>query len=202
MMSLLFDNGAAWFSVPALFGTGIFVVRLLLMLVGGDGHLGLDTDFADGGAHGSLSGHASDAGDHGSTHAFEVLSFQSICAFMMGFGWAALAAYKGSGLSVPVSVLIGCAAGVAMVWALALMLKGMHDLQSSGNVPLQATMGAEGDVYVGVPAAGAGRGQVRLVIGSRERIVNAVSEAGELPTRTRVRVTRVNEDNTVTVAAT
>jgi hypothetical protein len=41
---------------------------------------------------------------------------------------------------------------------------------------------------------------VRVTLGQRQRIYNAVTEGEELPTSTRVKVTRVNQDNTLTVA--
>ncbi|UCD76566.1 MAG: hypothetical protein JSV91_06500, partial [Phycisphaerales bacterium] len=62
-------------------------------------------------------------------------------------------------------------------------------------------VGHEGSVYVTVPAAGKGRGRVRVVIGDRQRMYSAISEGGELARNSQVRVVRVNEDNTLTVAA-
>ncbi|MBC8327227.1 MAG: hypothetical protein H8E31_00600, partial [Planctomycetes bacterium] len=56
MFDSLFQQPALWFSVPALAGTAIFLLRLALMLFGGDssdGGLDLDADFdlGDGGDH-------------------------------------------------------------------------------------------------------------------------------------------------------
>ena len=42
-------------------------------------------------------------------------------------------------------------------------------------------------------------GQVRVVVDERARIYNAVAAGEELTTKTRVRVTAVNNDNTLTV---
>ena len=57
-------------------------------------------------------------------------------------------------------------------------------------------------MYANVPARGAGRGQVRVVIGERSRIYDAVSEGDALPTSTPVRVMRVEGDRTLVVTAT
>lgn len=192
MLNLLFDNGAAWFAVPALVGTGIFILRLIFMLSGGAHDLGLDIDPGVGDL-----GHHGDA-DPGS--AFKALSFQGISAFAMGFGWGGLGGYRGMDWSMTLSLVCAIGAGVAMVWTLALLLKAVYDLQSSGNVAINDALGAEGDVYVGVPARGEGRGQVRVVLNSRQRIYNAVSDAGPVPSQARVRVTAVNQDNTLTVS--
>lgn len=186
MMETLFGNGAAWFTVPALFGTCVFLFQITTMLLGGDAEVMGDVELD--------IGELSD-----STHAFQILSLQSIAAFMMGFGWAAFAASEGFGWSNLSSIVIGVVFGAFLVWMLALILKGIHDLQSSGNVRIASAVGLEGDVYVTVPEAGAGRGQVRLIIKGRQRIFNAVAEADPLPTGSRVRVTRANDDNTLTV---
>ena len=198
MYDLFFDNGAAWFSVPAFIGTAFFLLRIVFLLAGA-GHGGGVDFHADAGHIGHV-GHGGGGGDahSDSGHDFQVLSVQSIAAFMMGFGWGALGAMRGLGWQAPRTIVLGCAAGAGMVYLLAILLKGMADLQSSGTVSIAGAMGREGDVYVTVP--GAGRGQVRVNIGDRQRIYNAVSGGEELPTGTRVRVTKVNQDNTLTVA--
>ncbi|MCW5775262.1 MAG: NfeD family protein [Phycisphaeraceae bacterium] len=186
MIDLLFTGSAVWFTIPALVGTVVFALRLGLMLIGGGGADLGDVDISD--AH----------GDPGK--AFEVLSIQSATAFAMGFGWAGLASLKGFGWSMPTSLLLAAVGGAAMVWLLAVLLKGMYDLEASGNVAIGNAIGHEGDVYATVPARGEGRGQVRVVLDQRQRTYTATTEGEELPTGTRVRVTRVNEDNTLTVA--
>lgn len=195
MMELLFNDNAGWFAVPALVGTVLFLIRIVMLLVGG-GHMG---DFHAGDAGGV---HMGGAADHhsDSSEAFKAVSLQSIIAFMMGFGWAALGAYRGSQLSTLLSIAIGIGGGVAMVWLLGIMLKGMYDLQSSGNIDIHAAVGQEGDVYLTVPCRGEGRGQVRVTLQARQRIWNAITDGEALPTSTRVRVTRVNDDNTLTVS--
>ena len=190
MLDLFFSNGAGWFTVLAFSGTSVFVLRLVLLFAGhhvGDVHADVG---AGGGPHDSHT-------DPGA--AFKALSLQSIAAFAMGFGWGGLGALKGSGLSWTPTLAIAAASGVAMVWLLALLLKGIHDLQSTGNVPITDSVGSEGDVYVTVPGNHAGSGQVRVTIGQRQRIYNASTDAEPLPTGTRVRVVGINEDNTVVV---
>lgn len=186
MMDFLFSNGAAWFAVPAILGTFVFVLRLVLTTVG---VAGVDLDLG----HGDI-GH----GDPG--EAFKIVSFQAIAAFAMGFGWAGLGGYRGMGWSMPLSLVIGLGGGVGMAWMLGTAMRSMHKLQSSGNIEIADAAGCEGDVYLGVPAPGGGRGQVRVSVSGRQRIYNAVSEGEALATGTRVRVVRVNGDHTLTVA--
>jgi hypothetical protein len=188
MLDLLFSDYAAWFGVPAVIGTIFFVIRLVMMLVGGDiGHGDFD-------AHGAEVHHGDPA------EAFKILSVQSIAAFFMGFGWGGIGALRGSDWSWPASVLVALACGIGMMWLLGILLRGMMAMQSSGNISLNDAIGAEGEVYVSVPAAAGAGGQIKVVLMGRQRIINAISQAEALPSHTRVRIVRINEDNTVTVA--
>jgi hypothetical protein len=188
MTELLFSDYAAWFGVPAVIGTIFFVLRLVMMMVGGDiGHGDFD-------ASGAELHHGDPA------EAFKILSVQSIAAFAMGFGWGGLGALRGSDWSWPASVLFALGCGIGMMWLLAMLLRALMAMQSSGNVSLNDAIGAEADVYVTVPAQGGGRGQVRVVINNHQRIYNAIAEGEAIPSHARVRIVRINEDNTVTVS--
>ncbi|MEX2218355.1 MAG: hypothetical protein WD749_06300 [Phycisphaerales bacterium] len=192
MLDTFFGDGAAWYTVPALIGTAFFVLRMVLLSIGADHHFGdLHGDLA------SAGGHAGDAAD--STHSFQVLSVQSVASFVMGFGWAGLAALR-SDWSLTVVNLVAVAAGVGMVWLLALLLRGLHQLQSSGNIHLGNTVGRTGEVYVTVPGTGRGKGQVRLAVQNRLRIFDAITTGEDLSTGTRVTVVAANDDNTLSVA--
>src|SRR5678815_2120068 len=92
---------------------------------------------------------------------FEILSIQSIAAFVMGFGWAGLAGLKGTQWSFGIVNLVAAACGIGMVWLLAMLLRGMTDLETTGTIPIGSAIGHEGDVYVTVPGDSRGRGQVR-----------------------------------------
>lgn len=186
MLDLLFTDHAAWFGVPAVVGTFFFVLRMVMMFVGGDLHGDLDAAGVD--LH------------HGDpAEAFKVLSLQSIAAFLMGFGWGGLAGLHGADWSWQASTLLAFGCGVGMLWLLGMMFRAIFSLQASGNVAIEDTVGVEADVYVTVPGERSGRGQVQVVVDNRQRTYNAITEGQTLPTRSRVRITRVNDDHTVTV---
>jgi hypothetical protein len=191
MLDQLFSGNTLFFSIPAVAGTLFFTFRLILMFAGMS-HMDVNSDGLDG-----LDPMAGDA--HHSTEMFKFLSIQSIAAFVMGFGWGGLGGLLGAGWDWSTSLLAALVGGIGMVWLLSWLLKLVYDLQSSGNISIETANGAEGEVYAGVPAKGNGTGQVRVVIGERQRIYNAVSEDEPLPTKTRVRVIRVNADRTLTV---
>lgn len=192
MLDWLFTSPAVWFTVPALLGTTLFLLKIVLLLVGaGDLHASGDFDF---------SGHADVPHAHAdSVGAFKALSVQAFAAFAMGFGWGGLGALKTTDWHVMGVILTGVACGVALAFLLAGVMNALMDLQSSGNVSIADALGGEGVVYATVPAPGAGLGQVRLVVNGSDRIYSAVSREGEIATHTRVRITKVNSDNTVEV---
>jgi hypothetical protein len=204
-MDLLFGHGAAWFGVPAVLGTFFFLLRLGLMMMGGDGDMDTDID-ADVDVDMDMDVDADVDADahHGldATDAFQVLSFQTVATFLMGFGWAGLGGLRGAGWSAGMSVLFGLAAGSGMVWILAKLLKLVYGFQSSGTVSIRDALGTEGQVYFQIPGNREGRGQVRLVIGDRQRYFNAVTDDEAIESKSRVRVVGINDDNTVTVSKT
>jgi len=203
-MDLFFGGNAVWFTVPAFLGTFFFILRLALLLVGGHGDMHADVhgdvhvDF-QGDVHGDLHGDSELADHADSSSAFKVLSIQSIATFMMGFGWGGLGGFQGAGWSATASTLFGLAVGVGMVWLLGKLLEGVYRLQSSGTVSINSALGVEGSVYIAIPPRRSGRGSVRLVVDDRERFYNAVTDDDSIESHTRVRITQVNDDNTVTV---
>lgn len=183
MRDLIFGPVTIWFGVPALVGTAFFSLRMLMMLIGGDGDL-------DGG---DVEVGSADGGDGDSSETFKVLSIQSIASFLMGFGWGGLGALRGAGWPLPLSIAFGMVAGLGMVWLLARLLRFVYGLQSSGTLPIFHALESEGTVYSTVPAEENGAGEVRLVIGERERYYRATTDGPDLTRGTRVRVVAVNE---------
>lgn len=169
-------------------GGVLFLVRGVLGLLGaGEGSDGMD--FADG-----------DAALDGSGHSFQVLSVQGIAGFFLMFGLIGLVLSEQVGLGPLISTGGGLAAGVAMALIIARIMLSMKRLQSSGNVQLSAAVGAEGTVYLTVPADSAQTGQVQLEVQGRLRVYDANTSGGTaLPEGARVRVTGVFGQRSLTV---
>jgi len=201
MQELFFGPVVTWFTVPALVGTAFFLIRTISMMSGlgdhgVDAHFDVDVDVDTGsGGHVDVDGDV----DSDSSEAFKILSLQTASAFLMGFGWGGLGAYRGGGWPLLLSLPFAMLCGVGMVWLLAKLLRAVWRLQSSGNVPMYHALEAEGTVYAGVPAAGEGMGEVRVIIEDREVFYRAVSDGAELPRDERIRVIAINDDNSVTV---
>lgn len=197
MSDMLFGGGAAWFSVPALLGTGVFLIRLLLMMIGA-GHdgdaAGHDADFhSNGHAHGDA---------HGQHAIMAVVSIQGLAAFAMGFGWSGLAAFQGLKWGMIPSMALGVGGGLSFAIVFAALMTTTRKLASSGNIDFSKSVGLDAEVYATIPAKGSGRGQVRIVVDGRQRILQAMSSDTEYSTGTRVRVLEAKADNSVVVGPT
>lgn len=181
LQELFFTGPAPWFTVPALVGTGGYLLRLLFD-GGGD----------DGGAE---IGEGASIGDVTAT----ALSVQGLLAFLMGFGWGGLACLRALEWSGPASVGGGVGTGLVFIAMTVLVLRVARRLQSSGNISLGRLVGSEAEVYTTIPAAGKGLGRVRTVVDERERFVSATTSGEGIAPRTRVTIEKVNGDNSVSV---
>jgi hypothetical protein len=203
MLDALFANGAWIFSLPALLGTGIFLIKLAFMLVGGsdDLDLGGDASSSDAGHVHDMTGDAHGVHGHAHNALMAVATVQGVSAFAMGFGWAGLGALNGLKWNFFASAGVGVLGGVLMTALLVVLLAGVRSLQSTGTTNMQTAAGSEGEVYATIPASNATRGQVKLVVQGRARLAQASSKDGtEIATGVRVKVLSVNADNSVVVA--
>lgn len=184
MLDWFIADGAIWFSIPALMGTGVFLVQLLMGEFGGDFDLDADIDMDTSGA-----------GD------FHALSIQTISAFCLGSGWMGLGAYRALELSMLGSVAIAIASGIAIAWFMAWLTRQVLKVQRSGNISISSAAGLNGDVAVTVPPANTGRGAVSVVIDGNRREYDAVQAGDEpIPPRTSVKIVSAdNQNNTLLV---
>lgn len=179
MFDTLFAGPAPWFTAPALLGTGFLLIQLLMGEIGAE----IDADIDDPGAEAKW------------------LSLQTVAAFLVGFGWMGLASLRLLGLDFGGAAMIGAVAGVGVAWLVVVATRALLGLQSDANVRLSQAVGLTGAVCVTVPPAGGGTGRITLIINQSQHEFSAVQEgASPLPTRTRVRVVRADDDaGTITV---
>ncbi|MFK7959842.1 MAG: NfeD family protein [Phycisphaerales bacterium] len=209
MLTQLTSTPSLWFTIPALVGTIFFIVRLAMATMGiefGDGADGdaggLDLDFsgADAG-DGAGPSTTDDAMDHAETSSvFKFISIQTVTAFAMGFGLGGLMALHTFGLTIVPALGVAIGVGAAFSWLIVWLFKLMYSMESSGNISIKEAWDAEGIAAAGIPPTDSGTGRVRVVIGDRQRTYAArTDESDAISMGDRVRVVRINRDNTVTV---
>lgn len=135
---------------------------------------------------------------HDSSVFFGILSFKALCAFAGIFGLTGLLMLRGES-PMEVRVLAACAAGIAAMFGVAWMMRGLSRLHSSGTVQISNAAGLNGTVYLRVPGKNAGIGKVTIDIQGRSMECAAVTDGDEIATGARVKVVSVDGGETLKV---
>jgi hypothetical protein len=183
--------------ILALTGSAILVIQVLMQVFG----LAGDGDFT--GSHDV--GHVDGGGDHGAgshdgSWFFGVISFKALIAFAGLFGLTGLALMD-SGVGPAMRALISTAVGVAGMFLVAFLMRGLTGLTSSGTLDLRNALGASGSVYLRIPARGQGVGKVTLEVQGRSIQLDALTDGEALPTGARVQVIALAGDDAIKVIA-
>lgn len=163
----------------AIAASTLLVLQLVTML------FGLDHDTGDLDA------------DHDS--GLGIVSIRSVTAFFTGFGWGGVVAIK-QGFGLPVAIAIALVTGGGLMAVVVAMLRGFASLRYSGTLDYKNAIGNVGNVYVAVPGAMGGPGQIEVTVQGRTTMVQAFTRAPDrLPPRARVRVVEVLDPQTLIV---
>ena len=177
-----------------IIGGTLFILRLILMFMGGDvSDDGIDSALDTGGFESS--------GDHADANmSFQLLSVQGLTSFFMMFGLVGLALLKAS-QPVLLTVMGGVLAGLVTVAVTGLIFTQMKRLQTEGTINIQTTIGSEGSVYLTIPKNGTG--QVQVIAQGSLKIFDAVSNNKTLiATGEKIRVVGVAGGNILVVEKT
>jgi hypothetical protein len=149
--------------------TAFFVLRLILMFVGIDGG-----DHADAGGIGD---HIDDAAAAADFKIFTLLT--GIVTLMIG-SWTALLFLSmdmNEWLSLGLGYVIGFVASLGVGYA----VFSLHKLEHDGAIRNFKAEGLKGTVYVRIPEAGKGKGQVQVTVSGRLKTFDAISDGPEIP---------------------
>lgn len=166
-----------FYGIALLAACAILVMALMSMIGFGD----MDAD-------------ALDVGDGSS-----LFSIKPITGFFFGFGWTGGAAIE-QGCSLTLAMVLAGVAGVIVMGSVVAVLKASLRLRSSGNLRKELAIGKVATVYLTIPSARAGAGQVTVPLDGRTITIGAI-QGGEqpIPTHAKVRVTELVDGDTVRV---
>ena len=137
------------YGICAVVGGCLFLIVMVLMFIG----IEFDLDgLADGSGHVSL---------HGISGFFTLFGLVGLYLDSQGYG-------------VLVSSMGGIGAGGVMFLAVSRIIMAMRDLESSGNITVDQTVGAKGSVYAEILPGESGA--VTIFIDERERRYDAVTD--------------------------
>ncbi|MBN1638595.1 MAG: hypothetical protein JW866_06500 [Ignavibacteriales bacterium] len=175
--------------ICAIGGGAIFIIRMIMMIIGGD--FGGESDFD---VHTDFD-HAG-IGDH--DPGLHILSFQGITAFVMMFGIVGLVISENTGIASFFTILISLGAGVGTAYLLALIFKSMKKLEADGTINLNEAIGCVGTVYLTIK--GKDGGKVQIIVKEQMLTLDAITEEGEeIKTGEEVIVSNVINDNLLVV---
>ncbi len=189
--------------------TLILVLQLILSMAGGHSDGGVDVSDTSGLDTGTDMGDLSDLSDIGDAGdadlgdvgqdggnpadfgTLRLFSLQTIITFLTVFSWISIVCI-GARLNPAVSMLIGAASGIAMMFAVAKMVQLSARLAENGTMNLKYAIGETATVYLTVPPSGEGEGKVNLNVQGTFGEFNAVNAGSDpLPTGSKVLVTDV-----------
>ena len=129
-----------------------------------------------------------------------MLSIRAVTSSLLFFGLGGLTAlYYHADELTAFGIAIG--AGIATLYAVAMMMKSIAQLKHDGTTRIERSVGRTGTVYLRVPGAKAGTGKIHLMLQNRTVEYQAITLGGELATGTPIRVVAVINSDTVEVEA-
>ena len=145
----------------AVFATILFVIKLAIFTIVG------------GGAEVSGDFNA----EFDSDTSFSFLSFQSVLAFLMGFGWMGYAGLKQLGLSQINALLSAIGVGILFMAVSAALMFSVRKLEKNVKKDKATALGKIGKAYTNFEPKG--NGQIEININEQLAVVEAVNATEE-----------------------
>ena len=158
----------------ALVTSVFFVIQTIMAF------LGLDADTEDGSGFDTvemegLSGY---------------FSFRNLINFLLGYGWGGVLLQE----VIPNMLCLQLAAvavGLVFVLTFVFILRQVMKLSTDKTFHLDEALGLIADTYLRIPAEKKGTGKVMVSVRGSVHEIEAMTEGAEIPTGTKVRVTKV-----------
>lgn len=206
------------FLLCAIVGGTILLLQFAMMMLGlgGDGADGSDVgghgggDFAgdgglDTGGHDpsfdtgeSFEAHHDHPHEHSTIWFFKVLTFQTFVAALAFFGLGGKIALSADIDPMP-SVFIAIAAGIAAMYGVYYLMRGLHKFNADGTLQINRAVGLPGTVYVPIPGSNAGAGKIQMNLQNRIVEFQAMTRSDRLPSGAKIRVVGILGPDTVAV---
>ena len=199
----------------AIFGTVLLALQVIMQLVGIGGGSELSHDFDHDISHEvaphdiNPDAHADHAFSHDHAHSAvdsaqfgwpNVLSVRGIIAFFAIGGWTGVLLMQGKVVLLG-SLLIAVVAGLAAMFVVGFLLFMMSHADNDGSMLQSSLIGCEAQVYVPIPANGAGKGNVTLTAQNRFLEYPAKTmDAETLQYKDTVKVLAIVDDNVLVVS--
>lgn len=128
-----------------------------------------------------------------------VFTVRGIIAFLVVFGWVGVV-MDSAGAALWISLAVATVSGVAVMFALAFMMRAVLKLRDNGNIDNRNAIGVAGKVYLTIPPKRSGEGKVNVMLQGVYVERDAVTDEAEpIPTGCEVVVVALSGQTTLVV---
>ena len=194
-------NIEAFYWLLALSGSFLFVVKILLAMLGGESDADADIDIdADVDFDADSDVDVSDDADSDADYS-SIISINTIISFLNGAGWIGVICFRFTRINSLVVIPITLFTGFITLYFAFFLMKKLKRLESSGTIDNRSAIGNIGTVYLTIPPAGQGKGQIQVEVQGRLKTVDAKSDKGELKTGEKILVCYIDKKDNIYVVA-
>ena len=99
-----------------------------------------------------------------------------------------------------IAISVGIVSGLAIMIIMAVLIRELFRLQSSGNYDIKNAIGASGTAYIPIPAQRSGKGKVTVTFQNSTHELEAVTDDGEdIPSYAEILVLSISGKDTLVV---
>lgn len=193
--------------IIATVATSLMILLIIMMLIGMDGgeafdgdidvDMDVDIDDVDGGSF-------SDSIDVYNQESFfslgglKIITIRGMLAFFSIGGWVVFIMADTS--PIWLAFLVGFASGSVAAILLAMVMRAIFRLESSGNLDYSTAIGKTGTVYIRIPKNKEGKGKIMLVHQGKMIEVDAITKGlNDILTKQEVKVVGLEDETTFLV---
>ncbi len=183
--------------------TVLMILMIIMMIIGMDGGEGFDGDIGDMDVDFDFDGDLDGIDGFNSDSIFsisglKIVTIRGALAFMSIGGWMTYA--LAGTLDTWLAVVIGLISGVIAAFLLALAMRAIYQLESSGNLDYRTAIGKTAVVYIRVPKNSNGKGKVMLNHQGRLIEVDAITRGDtDITSKQEVKVIGLVNETTLVV---
>ena len=172
---------SAFFVTCFVIGAAALVLQLVLGAFGADGH------------------HEAGPGHHDSGHGgLDLLSVRALSAAVGFFGLVGFGVLRG-GLGAPIALTLAAVTGFVAAYGIASLMRGLRRLEIDKSFDISLALGAQGQVYLGIPGNRGGVGKVHINVHDRLVELAAVTAESAIHAGTAILVVDTVSSDTVVV---
>lgn len=195
--------------IIATVATALMIILIIMMLIGMDSGEAFDGDIdvdLDVDVDGADVDDIDDVGDVFNQESFfsigglKIITIRGMLAFFSIGGWVVYLMAESS--PAWLAILVGFFSGAIAAVLLALIMRAVFRLESSGNLDYNTAIGKTAEVYIRVPKSDSGKGKVIFTHQGRMVEVDAITKDDQdIITKKEVKIIGLENESTLIVTA-